>query len=217
MKTDREIQKDVMDQLAYDPQLLPESIGVSVVDGIVNLVGTVPDYNAKRIAEKTAGRVAGVKAVTSDLSIELDNSQIRMDQDIAHVAAHTLRWNTLLPDTITIAVENGVITLRGEVDWSYQKVAAERALRSVRGLRDIKNHIHVKNLAKAEEIRENIESALSQAVAEESKAIKADVEGNTVRLSGTVSSKKLADAVMWAAWSSAGVIYVDNRLVIQGG
>lgn len=215
MRSDSDIQKDVIDQLDYDPLLKPEGIGVSVVDGIVTLSGSVPSYPAKRSAEKSAGRVSGVKAVASKLCINIGDGEARPDQEIAKAAIHTLLWNTLLPRSIQVAVERGAVILRGEVEWAYQKTAAQRAIQSIKGIREIKNHIHITHLVNAEEVRKKIRNALYHAVAEDSHAIRVDSEGNTVHLSGQVSSRKVAEIAVWAAWTSDGVTHVDDRIEIS--
>ncbi len=130
---DEEIQKNAMEQLKWDPQIKPTEIGVTVKGGVVTLVGTVDSYSKKWKAEEIALRVSGVKAVVNQLEVKLPDSDVRTDEDIARAAKQALEWSFDVPDTVKVSVDKGWITLVGEVEWHFEKEAAERAVRNLVG------------------------------------------------------------------------------------
>jgi osmotically-inducible protein OsmY len=129
MKTDRQIQNDVIAQLEYDPSVVSENIGVSVKDGVVTLNGYVPNYSEKYAAERAAFRVEGVKAVVEEIQVRLPSSSVKTDADIALLAVNALKGRSNIPQGIQVSVEDGRITLRGDVDWDYQRESAINAVR----------------------------------------------------------------------------------------
>ena len=144
MKTDTEIKDDVVEELRWDPQISdPEAIGVAVSDGAVTLTGTVPSYAEKLSAARAAERVYGVKAVANDLKVKLSGSS-RDDSDIARAIAHILQWNVQIPEgRVRARVENGWVTLDGEVDHEFQRREVERMVRQVRGVTGVLDNITV--------------------------------------------------------------------------
>ena len=167
MKTDRQIQKDVMDELAFDPSVTSENIGVSVKGGVVTLSGFVPSYGEKYAAEKAAFRVAGVKAVAEEINVKLPGSSFKTDVDIAKAAANALEWRSNIPSTVRVSVEDGQVILRGEVDWAYQREAAAAAVRYLNGVVGVTNHISVRPGVRPDDIKERIEKALVRSAEEE--------------------------------------------------
>src|SRR5579871_5463042 len=122
IRTDQEIQKDVMAELRWDAQIQPNEIGVAVKDGVVTLTGWVDSYTKRWAAEDAAHRVRGVKAVANDVEVRLPSSDERTDADIAAAATRALEWDALVPaNKVQVTVSKGWVTLRGEVEWEYQR------------------------------------------------------------------------------------------------
>jgi len=214
MKTDSQIQTDVMQELKWDPSVTHEHIGVSVAEGIVTLTGTVPSYVEKHAAEKAAQGVYGVQAVVEKIEVRLPFSLKKTDQDIASSILHNFKWNIQVPDeNIKVSVENGWAEMTGEVEWAFQKNAAEKAVRSIMGVRGVSNNIMIKAKAvKPELIKEKISDALKRKAEGDAREIQVNVLGGKVTLSGTVSSFSEKEDAKWAAWSAPGVTTVQNNL-----
>ena len=144
MRTDSQIQKDIIDELKWEPSLQDEDIGVAVHDGVVTLAGFVDSYANKWKAERVASRVKGVKAIANDLEVKLPTSSSRPDPDIARAALAALKWNVMVPDDrIKVKVEKGWLTLEGDVDWNFQREEAERAVRNLTGVIGVTNLVTV--------------------------------------------------------------------------
>jgi osmotically-inducible protein OsmY len=213
MKTDAQIQTDVMQELKWDPSITHEHIGVAVSDGIVTLSGTVPSYIEKSSAENAAQRVGGVKAVVEKIEVKVPGSYTRDDQDIAKAIIDQFRWHTQVPDDLVQAsVENGWVGLTGEVEWDYQRSAAEKAVRGLKGVKGITNQIAIKAKAvQPSDIKGKIEDALKRAAEREADRIAVEVRGTLVILSGKVRSFAEMRDVRVAAWSAPGVTSVDDN------
>jgi osmotically-inducible protein OsmY len=217
-RTDEDIQRDVLEELKWDARVQPNEIGVAVKDGIVTLTGWVDSYVKKWAAERAALRVRGVKAVVNDIAIRLPSSAERTDADIAAEALRALKWDALIPtDRIQVTVEKGWVTLRGEVEWEYQKRAAERAVRRLAGARGVTNLITVRPRVTAlpEELKRRIEEALVRNAETDARHITVYIEDGTVILSGTVHSWWEKEEAERVAWSAPGIISVDNRIVVE--
>ena len=212
MKTDAQIQTDVMQELKWDPSLTHEHIGVAVSDGIVTLSGTVPSYVEKSSAEKAAQRVGGVKAVVEKIEVKIPGSYHRDDQDIAKAITDQFRWHTQVPDELVkVSVENGWVDLTGEVEWDYQRSAAENAVRGLTGVKGITNKITIRlKVAQPSDIRDKIEGALKRAAEREADRITVEVRGSRVILSGKVRSFAELRDVRGAAFSAPGVTAVED-------
>src|SRR5205814_1845309 len=157
-RTDEEIQRDVLAELKWDAQLQPNEIGVMVKDSVVTLTGWVDSYLKKWAAEDAAHRVPGVKAVANDIEVRLSTQ--RTDTDIAAAAVHALEWDAGLPaDKIHVTVSKGWVTLRGEVEWQYQREESERVVRRLSGVTGVTNLITVRPRATAEDLKKKIEDA----------------------------------------------------------
>lgn len=215
MKTDLQLHKDVLDELRWDPRVNEAEIGVSVKDGVVTLTGFVPTFAQKYAAEKVVERVSGVRAIAEDLHVRPTGAFLRNDTDIAHSVVNALSWDIEVPaERITAKVEGGWITLKGEVDWNYQKTSAERAVRYLSGVKGISNLIEVKPKASPAEVKLKIEAALKRNAELDAKLIEVETTGGKVLLKGHVRSwAERADAER-AAWAAPGVKEVDDRLVV---
>lgn len=215
MKTDSQIQSDLMQELKWDPSVTHEHIGVAVTSGIVTLSGTVPNYTEKFAAERAAQRVGGVKAVVEKIEVKLPGSFQRTDQDIASAIVDQFKWAVQVPeDRVKANVENGWVKLTGEVDWEYQRSAAERAVRGLTGVKSITNSIMIKPRVQSSAVKEQIEGALRRAAEREARRINVETRGSRVVLTGEVRSfAELRDA-KGAAWNAPGVTEVEDHLMV---
>jgi osmotically-inducible protein OsmY len=214
MKTDAQIQADVLRELEWDPSVTHEHIGVAVTDGIVTLLGRVPTYVEKSSAERAAQRVSGVKAVVEKIEVKVAESPQRDDQVLAKAIVE-LRWHSQIPDPVRASVENGWVELTGEVEWDFQRSAAENAIRSLIGIKGITNRITIKEkVVQPSQIKSHIEEALKRAAQREASHIDIEVHGTRVILSGTVRSFEELRDVRGAAFSAPGVTAVDCNLTV---
>ncbi|QHS58164.1 BON domain-containing protein [Chitinophaga agri] len=215
MKTDLQLQQDVQDELFWDPTLESSEIGVSVNDGVVTLSGTVNSYTKKLAAEKAAKRVKDVKAVAMEIDIHFFNGEGKTDLDIAHAALNALSWSTVVPkDRVTIKVEDAWITLEGELEWQYQKQAAENLTKDLLGVKGITNLIRLKPAPAQNVVKETIKKALERSAEVEASSINIITEGHRVTLRGKVRSWGERREVENAVWSTPGVTDVKDELVI---
>jgi osmotically-inducible protein OsmY len=212
MKSDAQIQMDVIQELKWDPSVTHEHIGVAVADGIVTLSGTVPTFIEKYSAEKASRRVGGVKAVVEKIEVRVPGAFSRDDEAIAKAIVDQFRWHTQIPDDVVKAtVQNGWVDLTGEVEWEFQRRAAAKAIRGLAGVRGIANKVTIKaKVAKPFEIKAKIEEALKRAAEREAGHIAIEVRGSRVILSGKVRSFAEWQAVKGVAWSAPGVTSVDD-------
>jgi len=217
VRTDEELQHDVVAELAWDAQVQPNEIGVTVSDGVVTLTGWVDSYARKWAAQRSAHRVRGVRAVADDIEVRLTGTVERTDADIATAATRGLEWDSFVPaEHLDLTVANGWVMLRGEVEWQYQKRAAERAMRRLSGVRGVTNLIAVRPPARPspDDLAHRIHDALVRSAETDSDLITIEVSGDTVILCGTVRSWMEREEAERAAWQAPGVAEVETRLTV---
>lgn len=216
MKTDIQIQKDVMEELKWEPFLNESEIGVAVKNGIVTLSGMVDTFSKKLSAEKAAKSVAGVKAVAEDIQVGISPVYRKTDAEIAEAVLNALKWHTAVQDEkIKVKVEDGAVTLDGEVEWEYQRINARTAIQNLAGVRSVINLIRVKPTITASGIQQKINSAFQRHATIDAGRITADVAGSWVILRGKVRSFAEKEDAEKAAWAAPGVTNVESELEIE--
>ncbi|RZL92735.1 MAG: BON domain-containing protein [Variovorax sp.] len=216
MKSDAMLRSDIVAELNFDPAITATDVGVIVQDGVVTLTGHPASHAEKHAIERAAQRVKGVKALAIEMSVKLAAGYERTDADIARAAELALEWNVLVPDDkIHPMVESGWVTLNGEVEWEYQRRAAEVAVRSLLGVTGVTNRVIVKPQFTPADVEEKIREALERQADRESRQIEVVVNGSQVTLSGKVHSWAERKAAQGAAWSAPGVANVVNNLLVE--
>jgi osmotically-inducible protein OsmY len=215
MRTDAQIQLDVIDELRWDPKISEKEIGVAVKDGVVTLSGFVPSYAERFAAEIATERVSGVRAVATELAVKLAAERTRSDTEIAHKAVDALKWDVMVPDEqIKLRVVDGWVTLEGETEWQYQKEAAARSVRYLIGVRGLTNAIVVKSKVSPFEVSTAIKNALRRSAELDAEKVQVAAKDGTVTLRGKVRSWAERQDVERAAWSAPGVTDVVDELTI---
>jgi osmotically-inducible protein OsmY len=213
VKTDADLKRDVVAELTWDPAVKSTAIGVAAKDGVVTLTGHLETFAERHAAARAVQRVSGVKAIALELDVKLAPDHKRSDTDIAAGAEYALKWNTTVPvEAIRLTVDHGWVTLRGEVDWDYQRRNVEKAIRPLMGVVGISNEITLRSRAKVADISRRIEEALTRHAIREAKHIQVAVDGTTVKLTGNVHSWQERQAAQGVAWSAPGVRTVINEL-----
>ena len=204
-------------ELEWDARIRSTEIGVAVKDGVVTLTGWVDSYAKKLAAERAAHRVRGVKAVANEIEVLLPSSAERTDADIALEASRELAWEALVPaDQIEVTVSRGIVTLRGEVSWEYERRAAERAVRRLSGVRNVVNLIKVRPRVtpSPERLTRQIQDALVRNAETDAERIHVEVQDNKLILRGTVRSWAEKTEAERVAWSAPGVMEVENHITV---
>lgn len=216
MKTDKQVQQDVIAELLWEPSVNAGDIGVEVKDGIVTLAGHVSSYAEKWDAERAAQRVVGVKALAIEMDVNLPGSSHRNDVDIARAVENALQWSIYVPsDAIKAMVEHGHVTLSGEVHWEYQREAAAKAVRYLMGVTGVSDQITLKPEVSSSVVKSDIEAALKRRAHDEAQKIAVTVKGADVTLSGKVPSWSERNLVRYSAWGTSGVRNVVDNLTVS--
>lgn len=215
MKTDSQLQRDVFEELRWDPRIREAEIGIAVKDGVVTLSGFVDSYAQRNAAERAVERISGVKAVAEELQVRVPGSLHRSDTDIAHHAVAALEWDVEVPDDkIRVRVDNGRITLEGEADWQYQRLAAERAVRYLTGVKGVTNQIRIAPRVSSYDVSQRIKDALRRSAESDAQKIEVEAKDGRVTLRGSVHSWADRAEAERAAWGAQGVIEVDDRITV---
>ncbi|AZA50324.1 BON domain-containing protein [Chryseobacterium carnipullorum] len=215
MKTNSELQKDVQDAIKWEPLLHSAEIGVTAKDGVVSLTGVVDSFAKKAGAEKAAIKIKGVKALVENIEVNFPNSWTKSDADVANEVLAALKSNDTVPDEkVSVKVEDGWVTLGGELNWNYERDAAKKAINFLPGIKAITNNIKIKSKVHDEIEKKDIENALRRSVIEDND-IRVSVFGNTVTLEGTVNSLYAKEEAGHIAWKAPGIWEVKNKLTVD--
>ncbi|MGA9335610.1 MAG: BON domain-containing protein [Rudaea sp.] len=215
MKTDSQVQSDVMEELKWEPAIEAAAIGVEVRDGVVTLAGHVESHAQKWAAEHAAQRVAGVKGVVEEIDVVLPGTSQRNDADLAQTVRNVLDWNVSVPsDAIKVLIQHGWVTLSGEVDWEYQRKAAVDAVFHLVGVVGVNNHIELRHKPLVRDIKKQIEAALQRHAHLDAKRISVTIDDGNVTLNGSVGSWSERAAACNAVWAAPGVRNVIDKIAI---
>jgi osmotically-inducible protein OsmY len=215
MSHNNSLQQAVLTELNWEPSVIAAHIGVAANDGVVTLTGHVTSLAEKHAAEAAVHRVKGVRAVAEELEVRLASDAKRSDGEIASAALHALEWDVSVPrDSVGVTVERGLVTLNGEVDWFYEKQAAEQDLRRLVGVLGVSNQIKLKSVSSSD-VSEDIMDALSRSWFFDPQSIKVKAKGGKIWLNGTVRSPHEREIAAAAAWAAPGTTDVENELTIE--
>lgn len=216
MNTDHKLKTDVLAELTWEPSVNADHIGVTAKDGVVTLTGHVDTYWQKHAAESAAGRVLGVKALVEEIEIRLPSHAKRTDDEIAIAALSRFSWDTMIPaDAVKIKVDNGIVTLTGQVDWHYQRESAVAMIRSLAGVASVSNQISLKVRPNTSTITDNILHALHRSWFFDADQIKVSTDGGEVHLTGTVDSWADRQTAASTAWAAPGTTSVVNDIHVS--
>jgi osmotically-inducible protein OsmY len=216
MRSDSEVERDVKDELAWDPDLDATDIAVSVKKGVVTLTGFVKSYTDKYEAEAAAKRVAGVVAIANDIEVRLPSVDERPDPEIARDAVAAIKSQLpISSEKIKVVVKNGWITLEGQVEWQYQRSAAENAVRRIKGVKGVINSVQLKPHTEPSEIKRKIQEAFRRNAEVDANRIVVEADGGVVTLKGTVRSWIEREEAERAAWAAPGVTSVVDQIVVS--
>lgn len=214
-KSDSQLQRDVLDELKWDPRVNHAQIGVTAKDGVVTLNGFVPTYAEKSAAEKAACRVMGVNALAEEIEVRFASDPKTSDAEIAQRILDIFAWDVTIPDQkLSVKVEHGWVTLTGSVDWHFQREAARKAAGKIGGVKGISNLVEVKLRPSPEEVRERILAAFKRSSEVDASSINVAIEGNIVRLGGKVRAWNERQVAERAAWSAPGVTNVVDNIIL---
>lgn len=215
MKSDGQLQRDILDELDWEPRVDAAHIGVTVHEGIVTLTGHVPVYSQKHFAEQFVKRVHGVRAVANEIEVRPTGVHVRDDEDLAAAAVHALRWDVHVPEArVQVTVTDGWVTLEGTVEWPYQRTEAERVVRHLAGVRGVTNSVAISPRETTPAVQNELDAALQRCASLHQRKLSAVIEGTTVNLCGDVHSYTELEEAMRIAWSTPGVQDVQNCITV---
>jgi osmotically-inducible protein OsmY len=216
MRSDSEIERDVKEELQWDPDLDATDIAVSVRQGVVALTGFAKSFSDKYEAEAAVKRVAGVAGVANDLEVRMPGVDERPDPDIARDAVAAIKSQLpISSEHVKVIVKSGWVTLEGHVEWQYQKSTAESALRRIKGVRGIINNIMLKPQVEPADIQRKIQAAIKRLAEVDANRVSVEANGSEVILKGTVGSWVEREEAERAAWAAPGVTKVEDRIVVS--
>jgi len=216
MKSNSELQTDVQNAIGWEPLLNAAEIGVTAKDGVVSLTGVVDSYAKKLEAENAAKKVIGVKALVEKIEVKFVSTWSRTNAEIANEVLAALKSNWSVPkDKVTVKVEDGWVTLEGELPWNFQKEAAKTAVNYLTGVKGVTNNIKIKSESKDAIEKKEVEDAIGRNWNVDDSDIKVSVSGTTVTLTGTVNSWYQKDEAGRIAWNTPGIWHLKNDLVID--
>ena len=214
MKTDSQLQKDVMDEIRWEPSTTAAQIGVTAAKGVVTLTGTVATYAEKGAVERAAQRVEGVKAIAEEVTVKPFGPHVKTDAEIAEAAVSSLKGHVWVPKDIQPTVAQGWVTLKGQVNWEYQRTAAKDAVCFMAGVKGVTNDITLKPTAQPSAVKDAIEKAFVRNAEIDAGTVKVATDGGAVTLSGSVRSWGEKDQAGAAAWNAPGVNSVQNNIAV---
>lgn len=215
MSHDLELQKAVLAELSWEPSIKAAHVGVTANAGVVSLSGHVESFMEKHAAETAARRVKGVKAIAEEIEVRLPFHVKRGDDEIAAAAIDRLSWNVSIPrDAVKVTVEKGWVTLTGEVDWHYQKDAAEIDLRGLFGVVGVSSQIAIKPKVDTASLSDDITHALHRSWFFDPKTVWVSATGGDVRLTGTVHTWHDRQVANDTAWAAPGATAVHNEIAV---
>jgi osmotically-inducible protein OsmY len=215
MKTDSQLQRDVIDELAWDPSIDHAHIGVAAKGGVVTLSGFVSDYLQKMATQNAAERVEGVQGIAEELKVRYPSDPKTSDAEMARRILDLFAWDVAIPnDKIKVTVETGWVTLTGAVDWNYQKDAARKLAGRITGVIGVSNQVVVNNAFVANDVRDRIMAAFKRSATADASALSVTAVGSTVTLGGTVSGRHERQVAERTAWAAPGVNFVEDNIVV---
>ncbi|MGZ5821118.1 MAG: BON domain-containing protein [Croceibacterium sp.] len=216
MRSDSEIERDVKEELQWDPDLDATDIAVSAKKGVVTLTGFVRSYTDKYEAEAAAKRVAGVAGVANDIEVRMPSVDERPDPEIARDAVAAIKSQLpISSEHIKVVVKTGWVTLEGQVEWQYQRSTAETAVRRIKGVKGVSNLIQLKPRAAPAEIKKKIQEAFKRNAEIDANRIMVETNGGEVILKGTVRSWIEREEAERVAWSAPGVTKVEDHIIVS--
>jgi osmotically-inducible protein OsmY len=214
--SDATLRQNVLDELEFDPTVNAMKIGVAVDNGVVTLTGHVGSYAEKIAAERVVQRVKGVRGVAQEIEVRYPGGKKDGDDEVAQRAAKIIDWDTTVPPgKVKVKVEKGWVTLSGEVEWQYQRMGAETAVRKLSGVLGVTNLVAVRPHIDAINVKHRIEDALKRNAELEADGIRVAVTGGKVTLEGKVRAWRERDVAERAAWAAPGVVTVEDRLIVE--
>lgn len=212
-KTDMQLKRDIEEELRWDPKVNSARIGVTIEHGAVTMLGEVDTYAEKWAAEDAIKRVGGGRTVAQDLTVKIQNDHKHSDSEIADAVQNALKWNVYVPSAVTAKVQQGAVTLEGQVTWHFQRDAAERAVRYLTGVTTVHNWVTLKQPQASEaQVKEKVLAALQRQATTDANSIQVDASDGKVTLTGHASSWQSIEDAANAAWAAPGVTQVIDQV-----